>query len=84
MKDFNVLSGTKKVTPENISKNYDVQSAFSQLQHWGWDQMYPTRKLTKSMVEKWAKEHRHGWRLHSVMRKMVISEQDLLKILKGY
>ncbi len=84
MRDFNVLSGTKPIVPEYISRNYDVESAFQQLQHWGWDEMYPTRKLTKTMVEKWAKGHKHGWRLHKAMRKMVISEQNLMKILKGY
>ncbi len=84
MKDFNVLSGTRPDQPEFISRNYDVESAFKQLQSWGWDEMYPSRKLTKTMVEKWAKGHKHGWRLHKPMRKMIISEQNLLKILKGY
>ncbi|NQZ75046.1 MAG: hypothetical protein HRT61_02895 [Ekhidna sp.] len=84
MKDFNVLSGTKPIAADFISRNHDVESAFHQLKLWGWDEMYPTRKLTKTMVIKWAKDHKYGWRLHKVMRKLVISEHNLLKILKGY
>ena len=84
MKDFNVLSGTNFIATQSISRNYDIESAFQQLQSWGWNEMYPSRRLTKTMVEKWAKGHKHGWRLHKAMRKMIISEQNLMKILKGY
>ncbi|MEO1253482.1 MAG: hypothetical protein AAFY41_01170 [Bacteroidota bacterium] len=81
---FNSMSGFKPIILDHISRNYDVESAFYQLIRWGWNDMYPTRKLTKTMVVKWAKEHKHGWHLHKAMRKLVISEQSLFKILKGY
>ncbi|MEP1782111.1 hypothetical protein [Reichenbachiella sp.] len=73
-----------RIQPVVISRYYDIESAFYQLNDWGWNEMYPSRKLTKTMVEKWAKGHKHGWRLHKAMRKMVVSEQNLMKILKGH
>ena len=84
MQEFNTMSGSNQILPEYISRNYDIDSAFQQLEAWGWNQMYPSRPLTKTMVEKWAKGHKHGWRLHKAMRKMIISEQNLMKILKGH
>lgn len=81
---FNTTSEYNTDKPKYFSKNYDTESAYLQLVAWGWNEMYPTRKLTRTMVEKWAKGHKHGWRLHKPMRKMVISEQNLTKILKGY
>ncbi|MEO9474615.1 MAG: hypothetical protein ABJG41_03760 [Cyclobacteriaceae bacterium] len=84
MRDFNTMSGSSPVMPKYIFRNYDVDSAYEQLIHWGWNEMYPSRQLTKTMVEKWAKGHKHGWRLHKVMRKMIISEPNLFKILKGH
>ena len=84
MNEFNIISNHKSSKPKYFSKNYDIESAYRQLIAWGWNDMYPSRKLTRTMIEKWAKGHKHGWRLHKAMRKMVISEQDLTKILKGY
>ena len=83
MKEFNNASGVRSSCSRYFSRNYDTESAFHRLKEWGWDEMYPSRKLTKTMVERWAKEHKHGWRLHRVIRKMIISERDLLKILRG-
>lgn len=66
-----------------IETHYDIQGAYEHLVLWGWNTMYPSRPLTITMVERWAKTHKHGWRVHKGMRKLIISETDLLKILHG-